>query len=206
MLAAARVAARPARFPGTQAASTNTAGGTSSRTRDESNRASTSKLFHVLPLFLCVFPIYDTLSSRGCIIRQATVEGQNGALNRPHYVSPGEVSGIGTAGATIPAHHSPRQRPRRGGLAALRVLQSNLYPGHSNPADVSPKAHETTLCISSSTLDRIRPVATAAGILMGGGEQGGGRPPRPRSHAASPSKGPFYGKKSAAGVSYTNRA
>ena len=88
---------------------------------------------------------------------------------------------------------------------ALCVLQSNLYPGHSNPADGSTTTTGAILCISSSTLDRIRPVATAAGVLMGGGEQGGGRPPRPRSHAASPSKGPFYGKKSAAGA-FTNRA
>ena len=93
MLAAARMAARPARFPGTQAAPTNTAGGTSSRTRNESS-------FNVLPLFFCVFPIHDTLSSTAGIIWQETVEGQNGALNRP-TVSPGEVSGIETAGAAI---------------------------------------------------------------------------------------------------------
>lgn len=117
MLAAARVAARPARFPGTQAASTNTAGGTSSRTRDESS-------FNVLPLFFCVFPIYDTLSSTAGIIRQETVEGQNGALNRP-TVSPGEVSGIETAGAAqqrITARASGSGGAARWPCASSRVI------------------------------------------------------------------------------------
>lgn len=84
----ASMAARPARFPGTQAATTNTATGTSSRTGDESSRAGTSELFHVLLLFFCVFPIYDTLSSSRGVIRQETVEGQKGALIRPHMYHP----------------------------------------------------------------------------------------------------------------------
>ena len=178
MLAAARMAARPARFPGTQAAPTNTAGGTSSRTRNESS-------FNVLPLFFCVFPIYDTLSSTAGIIRQATVEGQNGALNRP-TVSPGEVSGIETAGAAI---WRITARASGSGGAALRpcvssrvifipVTQTRLTAVQQPPGRFSASARPH--------LTVQRPVATAAEVIIGGGEQGGGRPPRPRSHAASP--------------------
>ena len=89
---------------------------------------------------------------------------------------------------------------------ALCVLQSNFYPGHSNPADGSTTTTGAILCISSSTLDRIRPVATAAGVLMGGGEPGGGKPPRPQIARRQPVKGPFYGNKKRGWYFNTNRA
>ena len=82
------------------------------------------RAFHVMPLFFCVFPIYDTLSSTAGIIRQETVEGQNGALNRP-TVSPGEVSGIETAGAAqqrITARASGSGGAARWPCASSRVI------------------------------------------------------------------------------------
>lgn len=184
-LAAARMAARPARFPGTQAASTNTAGGTSSRTRDESN-------FDVLPLFFCAFPIYDTLSSTaGVSFGKQRLRGRKGPCKGP-YVSPGEVPGVGTAGAA--QQRITARASGSGGAASRPCASSRLICIPDNQTRLTAVTQPPGRFSASARphLTVQRPVATAAGVLMGGGDRAGGRPPRPRSHAASPSEGRYW--------------
>ena len=100
MLAAARRAARPARFPGNKR---------QPRTpqREPAAEPGTGAAGRTPPNYLTFYRCFSACSRfmipcqvTGGIIRQETVEGQKGALNRP-TVSPGEVSGIETAGAAI---------------------------------------------------------------------------------------------------------
>ena len=193
MLAAARRAARPARFPGTQATSANTEAGTRRRTGNEGSRASTSELFHVLPLFL-----------PGVSFGKQRLRGRKGPCKGP-YVSPGEVPGVGTAGA---AQQRITARASGSGGAALRPCASSrlIYiPDNQTrlTAVVQPPGRFSASARPHLTVQR--PVATAAEVIIGGGEQGGGRPPRPRSHAASPSQGRFKATKNAAGTLHQPR-
>lgn len=126
----------------------------------------------------------------GGIIRQATVEGQKGALQRPVCITR-RSSRRRYSRSRPTAHHSPRQRLRRGGLAALCVLQINLYPGQSDPADGSCTTTGAILCISSSTLDRTTPGSHGGRGHNRRRRAGRGETPAPPIARRQPLTGPF---------------